>query len=460
MSLARQVHVHCFCVSSVHALLALPQVEMLVGDATKAKDVLGWECKYVAAGMFVWCEMAACLRLYTPRVRFVSNRIQSSLLGFGQGHDGFRHGRCGEIPLDAVTKRNRRDSGYLLSKKFKHTQTGMRASSGSDWTAIHAFETTFGAGLGMAVSPASDLLVTSDCFDDTLTVWRLPVHARHSPEHARLSPEHARRGDSILTRVCSFGGAQARFPMQFQFRNVSGNLAFVTVGDSAPLLLVTDAGNHAVHFVDVWTRRHCGYLVVPGAMAWPRGVAATSEKSPLVAVSAWEDRFVGQHVVKLFAHKAITNWEVVRVIGGLSGHAPGQLCRPNNLRFSRNGSTLCVSENGNACVSVFRIGEERSWTRLASGNCLYARDMVEVGAGHWAVASFGCNIEVWSEHGGQVVATLLCSMSSPNALAFVPGMGLLGRAWNGTRLLVFATGDMVAMGAMSEIRVAWMAAAA
>ena len=73
MSLARQVHVHCFCVSSVHALLALPQVEMLVGDATKAKDVLGWECKYVAAGMFVWCEMAACLRLYTPRVRFESN---------------------------------------------------------------------------------------------------------------------------------------------------------------------------------------------------------------------------------------------------------------------------------------------------------------------------------------------------------------------------------------------------
>jgi hypothetical protein len=83
--------------------------------------------------------------------------------------------------------------------------------------------------------------------------------------------------------------------MQFQFTKdvySSGYLAFTASdnspsGSARPMLLVTDAGQDAVHVVDVVGQTHAGYLAPPGSIAGPRGVAA-SGTSPLVAVSAWK----------------------------------------------------------------------------------------------------------------------------------------------------------------------------
>ena len=353
--------------------------------------------------------------------------------------------------------------------KFLPTiKASFEMSTSDAWLPVPSFKTRCGDGLGLAACPALGLLVTSDCSKDTLSAWRLGLHY-DGDDRGR-----------VLALVCTLGGAGSPPPMQFDFRSeygYSGHLAFLSPPPTAtcvapiPLLLVTDAGHDAVHMVDVTRRVHAGYLAAPGSIAGPRGVAA-SGASPLVAISAWKKDSSGDHVVHVYAGSG-SGWEPVRVIGGGfggPGPADGQLRRPYGLRFSADGSAVCVADRGNDRVSLFRVADGGFVRHIATG-LSGPRDVEEVEGG-WVVACCGSHtVEFVGGGGGGGGRPSLGKAGGgygsgdgefygPVALALVPGLGLVVREWEGVRLQVLSTPDMMAMTRMAPIRVAWMAAAA
>jgi hypothetical protein len=178
-----------------------------------------------------------------------------------------------------------------------------------------SLKTDCGRGCGLAACPALGLLVTSDVYKSTLSVWDLPGGASDcgvsggagTTGGAGAGGATAGGGGGGLRLVCTLGGAGSVAPMQFKFfddQGYSGYLAFTPPtrspsSSARPLLLVSDAGANAVHLVDVVGRTHEGYLASPGSIVGPRGVAA-SGTSPLVAVCAWRGWNSGDHVVVVY----------------------------------------------------------------------------------------------------------------------------------------------------------------
>jgi hypothetical protein len=278
--------------------------------------------------------------------------------------------------------------------------------------------------------------------------------------------------------------------MRFDFRSgglYSGGLAFFTpsTGDSGavaggslpagarPLLMVTDHAEETVHLVDVVARTHAGHLVPPGSIPnlKPRGVAA-SASSPLVAVSTWKGVTHSEHTVQVYRDYGGVglDWELVQVLGagfGVPGSRDGQLALPHGLRFSRDGTAICVAELANRRVSLFRVGDGSFVRHVVMGQGR-PNDVEEVEGG-WLVACTGSN-SVEFIGGGEDAgrrATLGTSrdgsrdgkLCGPSALAVVPGLGLVVRERDGGRhgrVHVFASPDDVAMATMSPVRVAWM----
>ena len=255
--------------------------------------------------------------------------------------------------------------------------------------------------------------------------------------------------------------------MRFRFLD-SGGLAFTDpTCTTAPLLLVTDDGNDAVHVIDVGARAHTGYVGALGSIPGPRGVAA---RGSLVAVSCWKEGDCGEHVVRVFEGSG-ADWAPLRVLGGgfgLPGAADGQLKEPYGLRFTGDGRGVAVVDVGNGRVSlftVFSVGDGSFVRQLASG-LRRPWDVEECEGGWLVVCRFSCSVEfVGGDGAGQATLGERGSgdgeFYGPTALALVPGLGLVVREFgNDGRLQVFATPDAIAMAAMSGVRVAWMVAAA
>jgi hypothetical protein len=349
-----------------------------------------------------------------------------------------------------------------------------------DLEPLPALETECGVGCGLAVCPNLGLLVTSDDDVDTLSVWSLPGGASGGAPGGPGASAGASAGVAWvggLTQVCTLGGAGSVAPFPFKFSDGGSSLAFappIRAGSSSsacPLLLVADFGADAVHLVDVVGRAHAGYLAPPGTVAGPRGVAA-SGTSPLVAVSAWKESSSGDPLVMVYRGIGAV-WEVVRVIGGGfggPGSHDGQLDTPHGLRFSREGSSICVTDSDNGRASVFRVGDGGFVRHMATG--LNGPLDVEEVEGGWLVAcadshtvefvvdGVGAADGGWASLGraGGGHGTGHGEFWCPSALAAVPGLGLVVRDIHG--LHVFATPDAIAMAAMSPTRVAWMAAVA
>lgn len=346
------------------------------------------------------------------------------------------------------------------------------------WLPRPSLKTQSGPGFGLAACPALGLLVTSGQ-RDTLSVWREP----------RGGDGAGTGGHKGLEFMYTLGGEESPLPMQFNFNNVSGYLAFlppvVSAGCSSttiasdPLLLVTDNGHDAVHIVDVVRRRHVGYIADPGSVAGPRGVAAcNTASSALVAISAWKETDRGDHVVHVFASNGSgSHWTKVRVIGGgfgMPGARTGQLYMPRGLRFSADGSMVCVANCTAYNLSLFRV-EDGAFVRHLEAGVLYGPYDVEEVEGGWVVPCHGSHsVEFVGGDGNGTVRSYLGKAGGgpgrgdgefcyPATIALVPGLGLVvrddGYSVGGGCLQVFSTPDMIAMLRMSAIRVAWMAAA-
>jgi hypothetical protein len=325
------------------------------------------------------------------------------------------------------------------------------------------FRQRTGHGFGLAACPSLNLLVTSE-YNDTLSVWGIPSG-----------------GDGGgLTLLCTLGNRTSETAMQFKFsamdtgyRMDTGYLAFTppAMDDNniaRPLLLVTDAGADAVHVVDVVGRTHEGYVACPGSITRPRGVAASTTSSALVAVSAWKKDNSGDHVVILYRGSGAV-WEVVWVIE-TPGTGNGTLDMPYGLRFTSDGSGICVAvyEYGNGRASLLRVDDGGLVRHIATTGLRGLRDVLEVDGGWLVVCSTSSTVEFVSDgdggdgrpylgRAGRGMGVDDGEFSFPSTLAVVPGLGLVVREWFNERLQVFATSDTMAMLTnMSAIRIAWM----
>jgi hypothetical protein len=309
-----------------------------------------------------------------------------------------------------------------------------------------------GLGMGLAVCPASGLVVNSGCLSNALSVWRLSASSSGA-----TVPE--------LTRVCTLGGEGSPPPMRFGFRVMGGGrLAFLppTIPSGTPLLLITDGGHDAVHVIDVVGRAHVGYVASPGTIAGPRGVAVQGPGS-LVAISAWRERDSGDHVVHLFKCSG-SAWEAVRVIGGgfgAPGSEDGQLHLPLGLRFSATGAMICVADCGNARACLLRV-EDGGFVRHVALDVDHPFDVEEVACG-WLVACYESGaVEVWGDKDARWPLDVLDregagGLSYPEALALVPDVGLVVLDGSkGGRVVLYSTPDALAMAAMTPLRVGWM----
>jgi hypothetical protein len=250
--------------------------------------------------------------------------------------------------------------------------------------------------------------------------------------------------------------------MLFMFMDgwTSGNLAF-TLDRPRPLLLVTDAGHNAVHAVDVVSQTHVGYVASPGSFAGPRGVAACWT-SPLVAVSAWKSHDGHDHVVVVYRGSG-AHWGAVRVIGG---HCHPQFKMPFGLRFSADGSCICVAERGNGRISLLRVSDGRLLRRIVAGLLTLNSFDVEEVEGGWIVACHNEYGLVFVDDDFRVSCCSLVSMceNGSHAVATMPGLGLVvrgrgignGICMQGICMQVLSDEDTMSMWTMSGMRVAWM----
>jgi hypothetical protein len=144
---------------------------------------------------------------------------------------------------------------------------------------------------------------------------------------------------------------------------------------------------------------------------------------------------------------------------------------PYGLRFSGDGSAICVADAGNNRTSVFRVGDGVFLRHVAKG--LFAPFDVEEVEGGWLVVCFASHtVEFVGDGDGDGGARPSLGKADgdcgsgdgefdwPTALAVVPGLGLVVRERQNERLQVFATPDTIAMAAMSCVRVAWLVAVA
>jgi hypothetical protein len=168
-----------------------------------------------------------------------------------------------------------------------------------------------------------------------------------------------------------------------------------------------------------------------------------------VAVSVWKKWSSGDHVVVVYRGSGAV-WEAVRVIGGgfgCPGSRDGQLKMPYGLRFSGDGSGVCVAGYDRACM--LRVDDGGFVRHMAMG-LSYPRDVEEVEGG-WLVACEGPHSVEFvgdgdgGDGGGRPSLGKAGGgrgsgdgeFNGPTALAAVAGLGLVVREWVNERLQVF-----------------------
>jgi hypothetical protein len=329
-----------------------------------------------------------------------------------------------------------------------------------EWVHVPRITGTASGYHGIAVSTALNVIAVSRTvslgqyyYDDCVEVFAIPPDVRI----AGVPPK--------LDLLYTLGGRLCPPPVVFRDQLLNlGALAFSDPGHdgaTTPVLFVADADNDTVHVVDVVGKRHLGYVGDRSSgsseASHPRGVAS---RGPLVAVASWDRYGHGDHIVKLFTGGG-SDWAHLRTIGGAVGGADGQLCRPNGVSFTPDGTGVLVADLGNGRLSLFDAVDGAFVRHLATSP--FSPLCVHEWEDGWVVPfqryrgfKVTGEVQFLPRAGPRLASRLVEFQTWVGGLVPVPGLGLVIWAQDGMHLV--ARGDHVAMGAMSQARVAWMGA--
>lgn len=291
-----------------------------------------------------------------------------------------------------------------------------------------------GCGSGVAHCHTLGLLVFSLASDNTLRVFS--------------SPRLGREQEEGFMYQCTLGGAKSLAPMQFSFHNCysSGYLAFTGCAATGRYLVVTDAGLHAVHVIDVVHKAHVGYVAAPLSICFPMALAARKSQ---VAVIAQKHYASDIRIIRLFEGSGAV-WTVVREMSSTYWFGA------RGLRFTADGTNLVVANPWVGRVSLYR--SDGSFVRHVVKGLGYPLDVEEWDNGWLVVCGEPSPVFVHGDGDGTVRPSTH-TFATRKSMAVVRGVGVVVREHDG-RVSVFATYDAIAMGAMSAGRVVWMMAVA
>jgi len=212
-------------------------------------------------------------------------------------------------------------------------------------------------------------------------------------------------------------------------------------------LVVTDAGLHAVHVIDVVHKAHVGYVAAPLSIWSPMALAARKSQ---VAVIAQERYASDIRIIRLFEGSGAV-WTVVREFRSVYWYGA------RGLRFTADGTNLVVANPWECRVSLYHASNG-SFVRHVVKGLGYPLDVEEWDNG-WLVVSGEPSPVFVHGDGDGTVRPSTHTFAPMKSMAVVRGVGVVVREHDG-RVSVFATYDAIAMGAMSAGRVVWMMAVA
>ena len=246
----------------------------------------------------------------------------------------------------------------------------------------------------------------------------------------------------------------------------SGALAFTE--DGPPLLLSADHYDRFVRVLNPADGTSLGRLAPPSGIDGPRGVSTWGS---LVAVSFWKDTAPGNGGVTLFQRSGQLSWtQLWSVTATPLGVRSTFLC-PQHIRLSRDGEYIAVTSDGrcdNVRMLSTKNGDTVDYWPKALGN---AWDTEECRDG-WFISCYAAGpgrpaVDFVTAQDGYCRRKSLpgnapeghpaFELADPLVLVMVPGLGLVGRhCVLGQDTFLYTTPDLVAMGAMSALRVAWI----
>jgi hypothetical protein len=306
------------------------------------------------------------------------------------------------------------------------------------------FPCTYGYG-GLVVSAKLDLVVVSDNVKNKLEMYSIP----------KLGLGATKTGGGHL--VASLGGPGALPPFLFKFAE-AGSLptevfpsGMMAMPDSqGDVVFLTDAGNGAVHIIDIRHGSHRGYVAAPETIAWPVGIAV-SGGGCLVAVSAWSAHHRDDRIVLLRSTCCGDHWDdhvwcQERVVRDVA------LAWPVGLRFSVDSKSLVVAcPSGDRCLTLISVEAGVFEGHLKSGLCNGPTDVQQYDEGCWVIGGVG----FWKEDEGEVIQCFHADLFDAVTIAHVPGWGVACRGFH--EINFFCRIDEINKASRSEERVAWMA---
>ena len=323
--------------------------------------------------------------------------------------------------------------------------------------------------MSLAVCPSRDVMVTFGWGGRLLSMWTVSA----------LTPS----ADGYLNMRSMGGSPDATlgpkdFPALGDLDYTSMMALAFTCTRDPPLLLVAHKhlGQGVVQVLDIWGRIDHGHLGAPIPTKW--GLSIATNQHDMVAVNSYSAHGYSDHVVRLrlYQKNAETpvSWTPLRVLGGGVGCPDHQLLWPEQVRFSQDGTRVCVIDSTNRRLSVFWACNGAFHKHISTG----IREMAGLEAVHdgwvvsdredsnvWFVADDGSDCS----DGSDGITTCAISVSTtgtqiewdrPLDIVVVPGLGLLVEEFFRRRFWCVHTPAMAAMAAMSAVRVSWMAATA
>ncbi len=231
-------------------------------------------------------------------------------------------------------------------------------------------------------------------------------------------------------------------------------------GRVPPVLLLCHSSSNAVKVASLRTGKVLESIHV-------RAPNTALGRGNVLAVSCWQYKTKGDHVVRLFRRSRKLNWVPTQVLAGGGGGdlgpglASGLLACPRGVSFTRDGTGVIVCDSNNMRLSRFRVSDGLFLDHIAHLP-VYPLSIDACWDGWVVNCQRSCkSLNVFHVGHDGTTTTLPANSWVGTSIGMVPGLGLLVHGYIGcgepfVQVCVHPSTFQIA--SMSDYRIAWMSA--